>query len=203
MLGGWFWNAIWVAAMLWLAGLAWFVASFDKGTPDAVTKVDAIVVLTGGSQRIDSGLRMLVEGKGKEVFVSGVPPKIDRAQILRLSPAIPAWVHDHVSLGHAAGNTVGNARETADWLATRHAHSIRLVTADYHIRRSLIEFRRMLPPDIRIIPDPIHPDYGHFPWRYRIHLIVVEYIKYLLSAARMLLAPGHAYGHGDPFIYSE
>ena len=60
--------------------------------------------------------------------------------------------------------------------------SLRLVTAGYHMPRSLLEFRRAL-PGVRIVPHPVFPervrqaDWWAFPgtaW-----LIVGEYVKYL------------------------
>ena len=68
---------------LWLAGLLWFA------TPPAgesrVSPTDAIVVLTGGSQRVQSGIELLREGKGRKLFVSGVNQQVDLEDLLRIS----------------------------------------------------------------------------------------------------------------------
>lgn len=182
-----------VLTVLWLAGLVWFANELDRATPDPTTTTDAIVVLTGGSQRIDSGLTLLLDGKAKKLFVSGVHQGVDTAEMLRVSRSTPQWVQCCVVLGHAADNTVGNAIETAQWLRQEGYHSIRLVTANYHIRRAMLEFRRVLPPDVTIIANPVFPEgarqgnlwSGHGPGR----VIVIEYVKYLGALLRPFILP--------------
>src|SRR3546814_4570320 len=62
-----------------------------------------------------------------------------------------------VDLGFEAADTAGNALETAGWLNAHGYKSIRLVTANYHMPRSLVEFSRRL-PGITIVPPPVLPD---------------------------------------------
>jgi uncharacterized SAM-binding protein YcdF (DUF218 family) len=178
-----------VGGLLWLAGLGWFTATLLAGVADPDTPTDAIVVLTGGSQRIEGGLKLLAEGKAKKLFISGVYQGVDTAEMLRLSRATPQWVACCVVLGHAADNTVGNAFETALWLQHEGYRSIRLVTANYHMRRALLEFHRVM-PDVAIIPNPVVPDGARWDpwwaWRGPVYLVVVEYTKYLGALARPL-----------------
>ena len=47
--------------------------------------------------------------------------------------------------------------ETAQWMASEGFHSLRLVTASYHMPRSLLEFSRAM-PDIGIMPNPVFPE---------------------------------------------
>jgi len=177
-------------ALVFVGGLAWFTHDIDLPTEDPSSTTDAIVVLTGGSQRIDVGFRLLVDGKAKKLFVSGVHEGVDMPEVLKTSPQTPQWVECCVVLGHSADNTVGNAVETAEWLRAEHFHSIRLVTASYHMRRSLLEFGRVLPPDIVVIPHPVFPEAvrpGRF-WfsRAGAGVIVIEYVKYLGALVRPL-----------------
>jgi len=177
-------------ALVFLGGLAWFAHDIDTPTEDPSSTTDAIVVLTGGSQRIDVGFSLLVGGKAKKLFVSGVHEGVDMSEVLKTSPQTPHWVECCVVLGHSADNTVGNALETADWLRAEHFHSIRLVTASYHMRRSLLEFGRVLPADIVVIPHPVFPEAvrpGRF-WfsRAGAGVIVIEYVKYLGALVRPL-----------------
>jgi uncharacterized SAM-binding protein YcdF (DUF218 family) len=189
-------------ALAWAGGLVWFVLHLDDPTPDPETRVDAIVVLTGGSLRIEEGLDLLMAGKGRTLFVSGVHTGVDAADMLRLKGKAPGWVECCVVLGHEASNTVGNAVETAGWLAEKHFHTIRLVTANYHMRRSLLEFRRILPADIRIIPNPVFPEGARQSFFSAnggsLHLIVTEYLKFLAALARALILPGHTFSHDHP-----
>jgi uncharacterized SAM-binding protein YcdF (DUF218 family) len=180
-----------VLALAWAAGLVWFAAGIDAPTEDPTSPTDAIVVLTGGSQRIDVGFRLLVEGKAKKLFVSGVHQGVDMPDVLKTSPQTPQWVECCVVLGHSADNTAGNALETAAWLRSEHYRSIRLVTAGYHMRRSLLEFRRLLPPDITIIAHPVFPEAVRpgTLWfsRAGAGIIVIEYVKYLGALVRPFL----------------
>lgn len=177
-------------ALAFTAGLAWFAHDIDTPTEDPTSTTDAIVVLTGGSQRIDVGFRLLIDGKAKKLFVSGVHEGVDMPDVLKTSPQTPHWVECCVVLGHSADNTVGNALETAEWLRAEHFHSIRLVTASYHMRRSLLEFGRVLPSDITVIPHPVFPEAVR-PGRYWFSragagVIVIEYVKYLGALVRPL-----------------
>ena len=180
-------------AAVWAGGLVWFAAGIDAPAEDPTSPTDAIVVLTGGSQRIDVGFRLLVDGKAKKLFVSGVHEGVDMSEVLKTSPQTPHWVECCVVLGHSADNTVGNALETAAWLQSEHFHSIRLVTAGYHMRRSLLEFARVLPPDVTVIAHPVFPEAvrpGRF-WftRAGAGVIVIEYVKYLGALVRPFFLP--------------
>jgi uncharacterized SAM-binding protein YcdF (DUF218 family) len=173
----------------WVAGLVWFAAvpSAEYGTEPT----DAIVVLTGGSQRLNSGIALLREGKGRKLFVSGVNQQVDLEDLLRSSrdgsEGVQDWAYCCVVLGHRAVDTLGNAGETAQWMRQQGFHSLRLVTAWYHMRRSLLEFERAM-PEIEIVPHPVFPDqiaYEHW-WtrRQTAALLVSEYGKYLAALAR-------------------
>ena len=90
-------------------------------------------------------------------------------------------------LGHAADNTLGNARETAQWMESEGYQSLRLVTASYHMPRSMLEFTRAM-PEIEIVPNPVFPEFLHeAPWwqsRRSALLIASEYSKYLAAMVR-------------------
>src|SRR5579884_4197533 len=177
-----------VGALLWAAGLAWFAtppAVEDKGAP-----ADAIIVLTGGSLRLQSGFELLGEGKGRKLFVSGVNQEGKLNQLLRLAGNAPHWAACCVVLGYEADDTLGNALETAEWMRREKYRSLRLVTAWYHMRRSLLEFERAM-PDVTIVPHPVYPDrkrLAHWwEWRGTAALIVGEYVKYLGALCRPLI----------------
>ncbi len=180
---------------LWLGGFVWFASSIPDEVTDAESETDAIVVLTGGSLRVQSGLALLAAGKAKKLFVSGVYHSTDVTALLRISRQSPEHVACCIVLGHEADNTLGNAIETAQWMRQEGFHSLRLVTASYHMPRSLLEFSRAM-PDIRIIAHPVFPEsvkqerWWASPGT--ASLILGEYHKYLLALARPLLARGSA-----------
>ncbi len=171
----------------WLAGLQWFAT----GLPDSVAEprrvTDAIVVLTGGSGRVHEGLELLAEKRAGKLFISGVYRGVDVQELLRVSQRSPGDLECCVALGYEADSTRGNARETAGWMHEQGLSSLRLVTSDYHMPRSLLEFRRVL-PDAEILPHPVLPEHpkprNWWRWPDGATLIVREYNKYLIALAR-------------------
>jgi uncharacterized SAM-binding protein YcdF (DUF218 family) len=181
-------------ALLWLAGLVWFADTMPSEVADPSSPTDAIVVLTGGSQRFDAGLELLAAGKAKKLFVSGVHHGVEIADLLHLAhraaDAAPfGELACCIVLGHAADSTIGNALETAAWMRSEGYHSLRLVTAGYHMRRSLFEFARAM-PEMRIIANPVFPEQvkaDWWAWPGTAALIVGEYDKYLAARLRAAL----------------
>ena len=179
-----------LALVLWLGGLALFVASSLSIRDDPSIPTDAIVVLTGGRLRLETGLQLFAAGTAKKLFVSGVNQRVDREELLRpLGPAAQRAACCIV-LGHEADNTVGNARETATWMHEEGYRSLRLVTSWYHMQRSLLEFGRAM-PQAWIIPHPVyahHVDPQRWWNRHGAPLLVLgEYDKYLITLALPLL----------------
>lgn len=171
-----------VAALLWTAGLAAFAFSIPTSPTDRTTPVDAIIVLTGGSERIEEGLELLDSGLGKKLFISGVAEGLSPAEIFGDLTPQPEKVACCIELGHTAENTAGNASEAARWMAREGFTSLRLVTGSYHMPRSLLEFRRAM-PTITVIANPVFPGRVKVEqwWRFRgtAGLIASEYVKYL------------------------
>jgi len=187
-----------LAGLIWLGGLIWFTHHIPVAVADTETVTDAIVVLTGGSQRIQSGLQLLAMGRAKKLFVSGVYHGTDVSALLRLSSQTPNSLQCCIVLGYEADNTQGNAAETAQWIHREGFHTLRLVTAAFHMPRSLLEFRRAM-PDIQIVANPVFPELikqDHWwAWPGTSGLILLEYHKYLLALIRPLAvgaAPGEA-----------
>ena len=179
-----------------LIGFFWFVENLPEATADA-SETDAIVVLTGGSERLSTGLALLDSGKARRLFVSGVNARVEVADLLKVArPASVTATHvadltSRIDVGHVAGDTFGNAAETADWMHANRFQTLRLVTADYHMRRALIEFR-LAAPDLEILPNPVRPqsmEPGHW-WRDRNarDVMLAEYGKYVVAKWRYTLA---------------
>ena len=189
-----------VLGILWLAGLWRFAAGLPREIADPDRATDAIVVLTGGSLRVEGGLKLLAEGKAKKLFISGVYRGVDVTELLRVSRQSPDAVSCCVVLGHAADNTAGNAQETAQWMAGEGFHSLRLVTSSYHMPRSMLEFARAM-PQTEIVPYPVFPEaLRETPWwrsRTGALLIASEYTKYLVALVRPLLPLSLLPGGGD------
>lgn len=180
-----------LALIAWMAGLVWFAGAMPEEVEDDDSATDAIVVLTGGSERLSAGFRLLAAQKARKLFVSGVYHGVEVAELLSLSRQTPDEVECCIVLGYSADNTVGNALETAEWMAREGFSSLRLVTAQYHMRRSLLEFDSAM-PGVRVIPHPVFPESVKaewWRWPGTASLIATEYNKYLVARLRHMMDP--------------
>jgi len=173
----------------WFAGLAFFVRDAALMQPPQTRQnLDAIVVLTGGSNRLDTGFALLENGLGKKLFISGVYRGNEIKTLLKRWREEPQKNLDCcVVLGFEADSTLGNATETATWLRKEGFKSAYLVTSNYHMKRAELAFARVM-PDITITPFPVVPEKFDLDgwWRETStrNLVLREYIKY--SATRLL-----------------
>lgn len=176
------------AAASWGYGLHLFTGLIPGQAAESPRRTDAIVVLTGGAGRVDEGLRLLAEGRAAKLLISGVHSGVDVQALLRVARRAPGNLECCIVIDHAAFSTRGNARETADWMRREGHRSLRLVTASYHMPRSLLEFGRALPPDVEVEPHPVFPEgfrAGNWlRWRGSGLLVVSEYHKYIAALLR-------------------
>tara|TARA_B100000674_G_C37932438_1_gene958632 strand:+ start:168 stop:791 length:624 start_codon:yes stop_codon:yes gene_type:complete len=188
----WVSRSLLVFGVIWLCGFVIFAQSLPDTVAMPKTQTDAIVVLTGGSLRLETGLDLLTDNRASKLFVSGVHRGVDVAQLLQMVRRFPDAVTCCIALGYDADNTEGNAKETAAWLKKEQYHSIRLVTSSYHMLRSLAEFRAVMPA-IKIIEHPVFPKSfkakNWWFWPGSTGLIIEEYNKYLIAYVRRKLIP--------------
>jgi uncharacterized SAM-binding protein YcdF (DUF218 family) len=183
-----------LVAILWFGGFLAFTAAIPATVRDADRPVDAIVVLTGGGVRLSEGFALLDRGLAKKMLISGVADGVQMPALLQNLNGAPqpseATLECCVTLGYDALSTEGNARESYRWLTENGFKSVRLVTANYHMKRSLLEFRRVM-PDIEFVPNPVFPREVQDPyWFVRpgtLYLLGNEYHKYLAAALRAKL----------------
>ena len=177
------------ALVLWIGGFALFATSSILAKPQGVDETtDAIVVLTGGNNRVEEGLELFANGRATHLFITGVFEDVTKREILS------RWKGDYalppccVTLGYQATTTVQNAAETREWIQKQDYSSVRLVTGNYHMWRSVMEFKHAL-PGIDIYTNPVwQPDLGmgarHF-WE----LLFSEYHKCLYRRVQLLFTP--------------
>ncbi len=178
-------------ALAWGAGLFWFASLIPTRVADATTRTDAIAVLTGGRDRLSTGLRLLSEKRAEKLFVSGVYHGVDVVKLLELSRRTPEKLRCCIEIGHSAGNTAGNAIETAAWMRRQGYRSLRIVTSSYHIPRGLLEFRAAL-PGVTLVAHPVfHDRIKHqrwWAWPGTTGLVISEYHKFLVAWVRQMAA---------------
>jgi len=189
-----YWKSLTVvcAGVLWAAALGFvlFAANVMRQPVFASDKADGIVVLTGGQSRIKEGARLLTDGYGARLLISGVNTRTGQSDLIRLSGLDVRTFNCCVDLGYTALNTIGNASETQTWAKANNYRSLIVVTSNYHMPRTLVELSRTL-PDIRLIPHTVTPDtFDTEAWwlsPVTMRNLVAEYVKFLPSAARFAL----------------
>lgn len=175
--------------LLWLAGFVRFVHGLTYPISRGEAPADGIVVLTGGADRIATGLLLVRAHRGQRLLISGVNPETTAADIARYAGFAELFACC-VDIGYRASDTQGNASEAARWAAKQGYRSLIIVTSASHMPRGLAEMRRAM-PDVRLVPYPVIPGGVGVEdwWRHRatVWLLAREYSKYLVSLARLYL----------------
>lgn len=172
-----------ILLLVLIGGFVHFAATLPS-PPAAKPQADAIVVLTGGRDRIAAALELLEGGHGARLLISGVNRDVTRA-------ALEAGFADRstrfaccVDLGFEARSTLGNAAEAAAWARAHGYTSLIVVTSSYHMPRSLLVLRRQM-PDIELKPWPVrHSDPDGWRALALARILVPEYAKYLVTLVR-------------------
>ena len=165
---------------VWLAGFLVFADIINSYSAAKDEPTEAIIALTGGRNRIAEAVRLLNQGKAEKLFISGVNKATDLKAIQERQD-LEITTDREIALGTEATNTVENAIETKEWLEKNHIKSIRLVTSNYHIPRSIIEFK-VHNPALKIIIHPVYSEKVDKKWWKSWHtfsLIFLEYNKFL------------------------
>lgn len=166
-----------VVALAWGAGFAWFLHRTGSAAP-LPARADGIVALTGGTERVESALHLLADGRAGRLLISGVGGAADFG-VLAHRAGVDPGLAPRVTLGRAALTTHGNAEETAAWARQHRLATLIVVTADYHMPRALAELSRAV-PEVALYPAPVHRaglDLGS------LRLLAGEYMKLLAVEA--------------------
>jgi uncharacterized SAM-binding protein YcdF (DUF218 family) len=140
-----------MAGLLAFVGFLSFVYSLDRVERRPNVHTDAIVAMTGGSQRIGDAIDLLAQGYGSRLLISGVNERTSRDEIARLNPGQRRLFDCCVDLDYRARNTIGNAIETRRWAEQNRFRSLIIVTSSYHMPRTLVELDHAI-PGVRKVP---------------------------------------------------
>lgn len=183
-----FWNWGWILVLgLWVGGFGWYYIAMPK-TPlpnEASLETPVVVVLTGGQGRVEKGLKHLKANDNSVMFISGIGHDVSLhqlAEVLKENDAsttaqIEIGDYPRIVLGRAATDTAENASETTAWLHEHGYDSILLVTSYYHIPRSIMEFKHVM-PELNIIPSPVVVKQAK--GLNGLRLVALEYHKFIL-----------------------
>lgn len=160
-----------VTILLWCGGAAYYLYYIESYQTNDRSQTDAIVLYTGGSQRINIGVNLLKARYAPLLFIAGVesPQQLKNffsEHNVRQEQVIYA-THNDIKKD--------SAHEIVEFILMYNLVSIRLVAASYSMPRVLAEIRELLPKNITIIP---HPSFSN---RRQYRLLFSEYNKFLIS----------------------
>jgi uncharacterized SAM-binding protein YcdF (DUF218 family) len=165
------------AVVLLLAGFGLFRHNAMRTSDPAVVGADGIVVLTGGTARIDKAVALLADGQARRLLITGVHPQTSERQLIQLTGSNADLFSCCVDIDRTALDTRGNADEAKRWTESHGFRKLLVVTSDYHMPRALLEFSRRM-PDVALFPYPVSAgEAGSGSLR----LWLSEYAKYVLA----------------------
>ena len=176
-----------IALGLLVAGFFRFQAVIDDYNNLGVLPADGIVVLTGGADRIETGIDLLEAGKAKRLLISGVHSQTSKNAMFNALGRESAKSPCCIDLGRKAANTVGNAREISEWAERHHFDRLIVVTSEYHMPRTLVELANAN-PDIKFNPYVARPRVlADKDEKLLLKTRLLEYGKFLAATARIWL----------------
>ncbi len=161
------------------------VSGFEQEVGDE--PADAIIDLTGDTGRLAAGAQLLHDGHASHLLISGVHPSASRSDLQSQTGLDEADFDCCVTLGRQATDTIGNAREAGALVRDRGFQRLIIVTSDYHLPRSLLEMKALM-PGVELIPYPVRTPP---PWRNAraARLWLLEYAKYTTVQVRYAVWP--------------
>lgn len=167
---------------VYAAGFLLFVETLpnaDATQPHA----DGIVALTGGDARLDAAVSLLEHGAAKRLLITGVFQTTTKEELGRMFHGGRRFACC-ADIDYSAEDTHDNAEQAAEWAGRHRYRSIIIVTASYHMPRSLAEFEAVMPGE-RLVPYPVEPSgvnmSGWWEKPGTLHLLHGEYAKYLAA----------------------
>lgn len=172
--------------LLWLGGFVLFIIDVLTAFPPPPL-TDGIVVLTGGAKRIDEAIRLFKRDCSQYLLISGVGSRTTLRDLQKERADFPSpSCQNHISLGHNATSTMGNAIEAAAWVHTYHLESLTIITSNYHIRRGILEFQNLL-SDTQLYPYAIPSITIHNLFKLSSgRLLFIEYNKLLMAYSGLI-----------------
>lgn len=143
----------------------------DETLIHRLENIEALVVFTGGSKRIDLAKSLVESGFDGPVLITGVDKMVSEDALLS---SIAEEIRPSFSLDYTALSTKENALVTKRWMAEKGLEKMGLITSSYHMPRSLMLMAHEA-PEIEVLSLPVFPDYLPNSFLFR------EYNKYLFS----------------------
>jgi len=162
-----------LALLIYAVGFVLFAFTLGKPAPTSAPQMDAAVVLTGGSGRIEHALDVVRNGKAKRLLIAGADPSVTKRDLAARIRGSGKLLKCCVDLGSESVDTRSNAEEASRWLAKRKFHSVTLITSDWHMRRARYEFEKVLGGKYKLATDAVRSEPSFLT-------LFGEYNKYVL-----------------------
>ncbi|MEO1067454.1 MAG: YdcF family protein [Pseudomonadota bacterium] len=173
-----------------IGGFVRFLDVVTTPTATSTETADAIVVLTGGENRLEAGMELLAKGRGERLLITGVNPTTSEATLRAASDVDDALFACCVEVDRVARDTIGNAIATRAWATKNDVSSLIVVTGAFHMPRAMQEFSHTL-KDVELIAHPANvpdqPDWWRDPGRVRD--LLREYAKFAVVRLRDRINP--------------
>ena len=188
LLATWLTRLMMASLVAFGVGFAVFAEGLERAPTGATERADGIVALTGGEDRIGEAVKLLVDGYGTRLLISGVNAMTSKDALRAEAPAPVELYECCIDIGHEARDTIGNANEAEAWTQTHGFRSLIVVTSSYHMPRALVELERVL-PGVELLPHAVIAGKLQMDqwWRHpeTARLLFREYLKFLPAAARL------------------
>ncbi len=154
-----------------------------------------IVILTGGTNRIKDGLKIIKDfRKSKKsnykILVSGTGIGFTKNSLKNKlgSNFNPKLIQCCIDLDNISKNTITNAIETFKWTQKKDIKEFILITSNYHMPRAYLEFKNIM-PNLKIHTYSITPkkhDIENWLNSYETFgLVFREYCKFIFASLRI------------------
>ena len=154
-----------------------------------------IVILTGGTNRIKDGLKIIKDFKipkiiKYKILVSGTGIGFTKLSLKKkLGPNFNTYlIQCCIELDNISKNTFTNASETFKWTRKNDIKEFILITSNYHMPRAILEFKSVM-PNLKIYTHAITPKKHNIKnWlsSYQtFSLVLTEYCKYIIASLRV------------------
>ena len=177
-------------------GLLKYKEQVQSLTEYSIKEAENVVILTGGSNRIKEGLKLIknfskLGSMNIDILISGTGKgftKLNVNKLLSKNDPLNIFIECCLELDNKSQNTRSNAIEILKWVNKNSIKQLILITSNYHMPRAVLEFKNKI-PNLKIIKYPITPEKYNINNRIYSYetfsLILLEYCKFLIAKSRI------------------
>ena len=178
-----FWLSIGTLLLLYIVILFSLFISELRVATDEIAYADAIVVLTGGTGRVEEGLRLFREGRGGYLILSGVEETSTLDTIFPGRDLKAAVDTSRIILDIESRRTLDNALNVKKIVDNKGFKSLILVTSNYHMKRAFTIFSKTINSEVKLYRNPVRgPNFKDGDWfrdPISLKLVTSEFFKYI------------------------